>query len=429
MSRKDRGRVRRVSRDQVRTNARNSGSGRRLFNLPKGVKEWTPDKAGSVLIDVVPYKTSAKHHPDGVEAGTMWYKLPFQVHRNVGVKNDVVVCPGSMGKRCPICEKRQTLKNKDPDSEAIVTLNTQDWVAFNILDPDDKDSIAIFAMSKGKFAEALRQELDQGEDDVQLFFDVTKDGRTLKVRFSDASYEGRKYLEATRIDFRERDEMEEDEILSKTCCLEDILYILPYDRLRALFLQLDDEADDDGDKKESADDDDDDSKSKDDDKDDEDDDKDEEDDDKDEEDDDKDEEDDEDDEPPFEKGDHVKFKKGKKEIDGVIKSIDGDEAVVKSDDGEKYTVDLDDLQSADDDDNEEDDDSKSKDDDNKEDKKKKKVKPGECPHGHKFGKDTDSFPECNDCEAWEGCDDKKEKGEKESDEKEEKKSKKNKKNR
>lgn len=28
---------------------------------------------------------------------------------------------------------------------------------------------------------------------------------------------------------------------------------------------------------------------------------------------------------------------------------------------------------------------------------------GECPFGHKFGKDTDEFDDCDDCDVWDKC--------------------------
>lgn len=41
--------------------------------------------------------------------------------------------------------------------------------------------------------------------------------------------------------------------------------------------------------------------------------------------------------------------------------------------------------------------------------KDKKESKEKCPHGHKFGVDTDDHPDCDDCEIWVECDDEKEK--------------------
>ena len=57
---------RRVSRDDVRKNAK-TGGGPQWFNLPDGVKDWAPDKKGMYDLDIVPYMVSVDNHPDNVE--------------------------------------------------------------------------------------------------------------------------------------------------------------------------------------------------------------------------------------------------------------------------------------------------------------------------------------------------------------------------
>ena len=72
-------------------------------------------------------------------------------------------------------------------------------------------------------------------DDEKLAFYDVKGGQTLKVRFSDATFSGQKYLEATRFDFSDRDDMDEDEVLAKTVCLEEALIVLPYEKIKDMF--------------------------------------------------------------------------------------------------------------------------------------------------------------------------------------------------
>ncbi|NIS11208.1 MAG: hypothetical protein GWN97_04560, partial [Thermoplasmata archaeon] len=97
-------------------------------------------------------------------------------------------------------------------------------------------------MSRGKFTSKLEEELkDPDNEEHMLFFDVNEDGRSLRVRFSESSYEGRKFLEATKIDFKPRDEMDEDKVMSKVVVLEDALIVLAYDELRRVFLQEDED--------------------------------------------------------------------------------------------------------------------------------------------------------------------------------------------
>ncbi len=401
---------RRVSREDVRKNAKDAGgSSKRWFELPEGVREWTPDKAGSVLMDVLPYEVTAAQHPDKVEKGVLWYKRPFAVHHNVGPANESVVCPASVGKHCPMCEERKRLaKNWDENEEQIKALNAQRFVAFNIKDPDDEDKVAVFAVSRGKFAVALEKELQEGDEDILNFYDVTDEGKTLKVRFSDATFEGRKYLQATRIDFRDRPAMDEDEVLGKTVCLDDMFVVMDYDKLKALFLQVDEDEEtsvkkDKGKKGKPAPVDDDDEEEEE-----------EEDDEPEEEDDDEEEE--EEDKPPMKKGKGkpAPVEEDEEDEDDDDEEEDDEEGGEEDDDEEDED---DDEEAGDDEDEEEDEDEdeeppakskgkKGKSKPAKEEPKGKKGKAPKCPvKGGTFGKDVDKYKECDKCEHWDACED------------------------
>lgn len=228
----------RVSPKQVVDDARSkAGGGESWFVLPNNVREFAVDKVGNVLLDILPFEVKTKHHPDDVEPGTLWYKMPFQVHFSVGVESKAVVCPVSIGKPCPLCEDRAVLaRDREKNEKAMGALRAQRWVAYNVFDPDDSNKIAIFAMSRGKFAEPLEQELLVPDNEENLnFFDVTDDGRTLRVRFSEDSYMGKKFFKATRIDFKPRKAMDEDAILADVVTLDEALRVLSYDAMKKLY--------------------------------------------------------------------------------------------------------------------------------------------------------------------------------------------------
>lgn len=237
----------RVSKEDVRKNAKRGGGGSNWFNLPNGVEDWSPDKSGRYVIDIVPYETTDPNHPDDLEPGTIWYKRAFVIHHGVGPNNDSVVCPVSIGKKCPLHEERARLSKKNKDGEhdeAIKELKGQTYVAFNILNPDDNDAISVFLMSQGKFWSAdagLKTELEDAGNEKNLTFYDTEGGKTLHVRFSDDSYAGHKFLRCSKINFKKRDDMDEDEILGKAVNLDEFLNVLPYDKLKNLFLQMDEE--------------------------------------------------------------------------------------------------------------------------------------------------------------------------------------------
>ncbi len=239
--RKKKSRRTRLSKDEIRRKSASTGTGSgNWFKLPDGVDTWEPKKAGKYLIDILPYETTSEHHPNDIASGAVWYRYPFKIHHGLGVDNKSIVCPTSVGMKCPVCEEIGRLSKDYDDNKSIIKgLRAQRYVAYNILNPDDTDNVSILALSVGKFFNLLEQELEESDvQDITNFFDVTEDGKTLRVRFSDASYQGRKYLEATKIDFKNRDEMDEEEIFKKVVNLDEMFVVLDYKKLQALFLQV-----------------------------------------------------------------------------------------------------------------------------------------------------------------------------------------------
>ena len=370
----------RISKEKVRENAeKGSQGGSDWFQLKEDVTRWSPEDAGKYAIDFVPYEVKSKNHPDDVEQGCLWYKLPFGVHHGVGANNFSVVCPQSAGKPCPICEEKTRLAKEDAEGneEQIKQLSIQKFVAYNILNPEDVSTISLFIMSRGKFATKLEEELKDPDNEENLaFFDVNKDGRTLRVRFSEEKFNGKKFLQATKIDFRPREEMDEDEILDKVICLDEALIILPYDKLKSMFFQEMEEEE----KPKS---------------------KSNEDEDEDEDDTDEDEDDDDEEEKPKSKSneDEDEDEKPKsfkcKACGGTGKSSSGKVCLACNGTGK--------LKKDDDEDEDKDDDEE------KPSSKKDKGKDGEkksdhkCPvKGGKFGQ-VDQYDECDDCPYWNDC--------------------------
>ncbi|MFA6780398.1 MAG: hypothetical protein WCU80_11565 [Paludibacteraceae bacterium] len=235
----------RLSKDEIkRKSLSQTGGSGNWFRLPDGVELWEPKEKGKYLIDILPYETTSKCHPNEIDAGVVWYQYPFKVHHGMGASNKSVICPTSVGQKCPVCEEIARLsKEYDKNEDTIKSLRPQRYVAFNILNPDDKDQVVIFAMSVGKFYNALEKELQESDDeDIANFFDVTDSGKTLKVRFSEESYAGKKFLTASKIEFVDRDEMDEDEIFSKVVCLDEMFNVPDYAALKAIFLEEDVEA-------------------------------------------------------------------------------------------------------------------------------------------------------------------------------------------
>jgi hypothetical protein len=193
-----------------------------------------------------------KAHPDRDDSneiarpGDWWYKLPFRVHRNVGVKNEKVICPQSFGKPCPICDYRMQLKKDDGDIDEIKSLNSSDRNLYAILPKGDKkvkSKIHVLDTSDFKFQEVMRAQLKT--DERWQTFAHPVEGCSLKVIFDEASFAGNKYAEATRFDFVDRKEELDDALLDEVPNLEKCLNILSYDELKAKFFEANVEDDED----------------------------------------------------------------------------------------------------------------------------------------------------------------------------------------
>lgn len=219
------------------------------LNLPKGIQMFKEEPGSKALLDILPYEVSSKYHPDRDEEygiaveGSLWYKRPFWIHRNVGPENNTVVCPSSIGKRCPICEYRaQRLKEgaawDDEEIRALKTTMRNLYVVVPIDNPKYEEVPHIWDISQYLFQDKLNEEIQENEE-YETFPDL-EEGYTLSIRFSEETFGKNKYADVSRIDFKERSKPYPESILEKVPCLDDLLEIRSYKSLEALFLGADD---------------------------------------------------------------------------------------------------------------------------------------------------------------------------------------------
>lgn len=96
--------------------------------LTQGLDVFSPEMDSKIEMDILPYLVSIKNHPDrdddsGIAVeGSYWYKRPFKFHRNVGAGNTSEICLQSIGKKCPICEYREKLKKDEAAEDDIKAL-------------------------------------------------------------------------------------------------------------------------------------------------------------------------------------------------------------------------------------------------------------------------------------------------------------------
>lgn len=218
------------------------------YSFGEDVQLLKLEKAGTHAINIVPYEVRSNNHPDDVPAGSLWYRFPFKVHFNVGPNKKSIVCPTTVGKPCPICEEVSRLNAEDFEGNKEITKNirAKDWMAYPVL--LDTGEFGVFIFSSYKFADVLEKELSSRNQEKYYGFWDVENGYELQVRFDLEKFAGKDFLRASRIDFESREDMDEDDVLDNTVCLDEAFVIMSYDEVNKLFTgAAEDDADEDED--------------------------------------------------------------------------------------------------------------------------------------------------------------------------------------
>lgn len=228
-------------RDRIRQRAKERQAhqgGLSTLTLPEGVDLYKPEK-GPVEFDILPYRISVDNHPD-VKKGDLWYRRIYYAHRNVGPEEKFLICPRTVGKRCPICEEYQKLK-KDPnaDEEMVDGLRAKERELFNVVMKDGDGSVMVLDISTFLFGKLLEKEINEGDEANAAFPDLSG-GKTLKVRWEAKSMGTNKFVEAGRIDFLDREDIDES-ALDAVVDLDKAMKILSYEEIEKIFQAGDDE--------------------------------------------------------------------------------------------------------------------------------------------------------------------------------------------
>ena len=205
-------------------------------------------------MDIVPFE--ADEGNPYAEKGEWYYERTYWAHRGVGPNNDTYVCPAkSAGLPCPICEYRAKL-SRDPeaDEKLVASLRPKERQLWLIHDHGDKDrGVQLWDFSHwnfGKLLDQMRKDADEDETEVTDFDDPDA-GATLKVSFSEQKGGGYTFLECYNVGFKARPDGLDEEVLGHGICLDDLLRIEGYDKLKAVFLQTEEgEVDEDHDEPE-----------------------------------------------------------------------------------------------------------------------------------------------------------------------------------
>ena len=234
------------------------------LELPDNTEMFTLSDGKPKKIDVLIYLTGSGN--PYADKGVPHYERTFWVHRGIGAASKAYVCPqmesgGSWvypgfatggEKKCPICEAIMRM-NKDPeaDEDQVKALKLSQRQLFNVIDLKNKDKgVQIWDMSYwwfGKLLDARIKDEEEG-DDYSKFADYT-DGKTLRLTLEEHKYKkGEPSYEVTAIDFKDREDYDEDKTLKKVVCLDDLIKVVDYDELKEIFLQTADATDDEDEK-------------------------------------------------------------------------------------------------------------------------------------------------------------------------------------
>jgi len=240
-----RNRKRRFGKGKTTRNAskRSHGVAYSHLSIPSGVSIFREEPGSRIRLDIIPYEVKDPNHPDRDEEyeiavpGTLWYKRPYWIHRNIGANNETVVCPSSVNKPCPICEYRaQLLKDgarwDDDNVRALKSSMRNLYLVIPRKSKDYPEQIHIWDISQFCFQSKLDEELLETEE-YDSFPDL-EEGYRLRIRFTEEQIGTNKFADTSRIDFEEREPLDES-ILDQAPCLDEVLVVPSYKSLEAMF--------------------------------------------------------------------------------------------------------------------------------------------------------------------------------------------------
>ena len=221
------------------------------LNLPDNIQTLKlEENTRRIRLDFVPYIVTSDNHPDkdvdtGIATqGTEWWKFPFKVHSQVGVDNERVVCPTTIGQKCPICEHRIKLIKQGAHKDTFKVFYPQERTLYVVIPIGDKkleEVPHVWDMSDRLCWDAIVEAISLEEDAAgfpSLEGGLTAEGRVKWKAISDKV----SYPELTIVGFTEREDYDAS-LLDEIPSLDNMLEILSYKAIEAKFLELDEEED------------------------------------------------------------------------------------------------------------------------------------------------------------------------------------------
>lgn len=222
--------------------ARKQGFG--YLKLPEDVKTFDSNTDQN-KVDIIPYIVTDARNLDieisGIAVGDPWYRKAFYVHRGIGPNEETIVCPTTVGKKCPICEHVSKLRKEGAEYEDVKDMYRKLRYLYNVVPVDDEDheeEIHVWDYSDFLFERKLVDEVKKGNVDPE--FASPEEGQTLKIRWIEEHFGKNKFGKAGAVDGMSRSAYDE-KIIEDAPKLDDILIIYSYKKLEGMYLDLEDE--------------------------------------------------------------------------------------------------------------------------------------------------------------------------------------------
>lgn len=226
------------------TNEKNKSIGYGYLKIPSGVQMFKEAKIKDleITVDFVQYQVSLPNHPDQIEVGEYWWKRPFKVHRNVGADKKNVICPKSIGKRCPICDYQKKQFDAGAPIEETKLLYPSDRALYVIIPHGSgfDEVVYVWDSSDFLFGNFMKKKIEANPDNWE-FAELDENGKSVEITFKEKPIGKNKMYEAGSIKFVSRDYEIDESILDTVPALDDMLAVLSYKEIEHMFFEIDDE--------------------------------------------------------------------------------------------------------------------------------------------------------------------------------------------
>lgn len=247
---------------------KHQSQGRSAFEVPPGINFFKPKKSGTHDLDVVPFRVTENHnrfHSDlRYSSPGKWYpERTFWVHYDVGINKATYCCSAkTFGKPCPVCDERSRL-GLSPHPEDKVKLaaigepKERQLILIHDTEAPDK-GLQLWEVSYHLFFKPLENWIrgvpEKSRPMYEAYFHPIR-GMTIHVNCTEkpAGPKVKPFTEWLTHSMFARAEPLPEPVRNHGLDLDALPILMPYSKLKAILLGLDDGDDAPGDDDETAD--------------------------------------------------------------------------------------------------------------------------------------------------------------------------------